>query len=195
MPVFEIFESFAVFLLMFFVFVKHYCALLKHLFFYFPLENWGLSDKGSFLWTELLFLCHEPMSTSLSSFNNTFFKKVNHLCLFSWTTWVIWIWAANSSDCLFACSTFFLLKVQPSGVFQSYERLCIDALLGGGSSFLLLSLMHMIPWILRLKFIRFNKCLQGRSNFCFPLASQELTSWFDFAIDNHFTCYPSIFPS
>lgn len=102
-------------LLMFFVFVKHYFVFLKHLFFCVctflgKIEDF---DKGSFPWTEFavsLPWTHEYYS--LSSLIICFFKRLI-ICVCFWTTWVIWIWAANPYLIIYLPA--LILKVQPSG--------------------------------------------------------------------------------
>lgn len=180
MPAFEIFESFAVFCWCSFCVCEALLRVLKTFVFcaYFPLEKLRIMIKVHSSGQNLLFLCHEPMSTSLSSLNNTFKRLI--ICVCFWTTWVIWIWAANSY--LIVYLPALLLKVQPSGgVPVLWEIMYWMPSFGEVWAFSL-SLMHMIPWILRLKFIRFNKCLQGRSNFCFPLASMGFYIHLDFAL-------------
>lgn len=131
MPALKYLRVFCCLLLLLFVFVEHYffvclkrlCLLYIFLGKIISGNSLRIVIKVHLSGQNLLFLCHEPMSTtSLSSFNNTFLKRLIISVCF-WTTWVIWIWAANPREIVYL--PVLILKVQLFGAFQPYERLHI----------------------------------------------------------------------
>lgn len=135
MPAFEIFESIAVFCwCSLCLWSTTSCSWNICFLCVLSLEKLRIMIKVHSSGQNLLFLCHEPMSTSLSSFNNTFFKKVNNLCLFFNYLGDLNLACKFISDCLFACS--YIKSTAIWGCSSLMRDYVLDALLWGGLSFL-----------------------------------------------------------
>lgn len=114
MPAFEIFESFAVFCwCSLCLWSTTSCSWNICVFCVLPLEKLRTVIKVHSPGQNLLFLCREPMSTTVWVLLIIcfFFKLI--FCVCFWTSWVIWIWATNPY--LIVYLPALLLKVQASG--------------------------------------------------------------------------------
>ena len=134
---FEIFESFAVFCwCSLCLWSTTSCSWNICVFCVLSLEKLRIVIKIHSPGQNLLFLCHEPMSTTVWVLLIICFFKKLIFCVCFWTSWVIWIWAANPY--LIVYLPALLLKVQASGgVPVLWEIMYVlDSLLWRGLGFL-----------------------------------------------------------